>query len=313
MHEINELLKKYNIHPKKYKKNKKTIHIETEEGKYVVKEKTKDNQYIYDYLKTRNFNYIPKIITQQEDNYQITSFIEQYALPEEQKIIDLILLVSLLHNKTTHYKEIIEDEINEIYEDLNNNIEYLYSYYNDLMTIIESKVYMSPCEYLIARNISKIYETLYFSKEELEKWYKIVKGNKKQRYTVLHNNLELDHFIINDNKYLISWDKAKIGIPIFDIYKLYKKHALDFEFNEIFKIYEKNYPLKEEERKLLFILISIPPKIEMKESEYENTKEARKKIDYVFKTQLFISPYYSDKRPENNSNKKENEKNIKSS
>jgi len=313
MHDINVLLKKYNFHPIKYIKNKKTMIIETEEGKYIIKEKKRDNQYIHDYLKTRNFNYIPKVITQPEDKYQITSYVEQCAVPEEQKIIDLILLVSLLHNKTTHYKEIIEDEIKEIYENLDNNIEYLYSYYNDLMTMIESKVYMSPCEYLIARNISRIYESLYFSKEELENWYKLVKDNKKQRYTVIHNNLELDHFIINENKYLISWDKAKIGIPIFDIYKLYKKHALDFEFNEIIKLYEKNYPLKEEERKLLFILISIPPKIEMQESEYENTKEARKKMDYVLKTQLFISPYYSNKRPENNPDKKKNEKNIKSS
>ena len=300
MNEINELLRKYNLHPQKYIKNKSAIYIETQQEKYIIKEKTKENEYIYDYLKSRNFNYLPTRITNQEDKFQITKYIEQYQIPKEQKIIDLITLVSLLHNKTTHYKEVTEDNYKEIYEDINNNIEHLYSYYNDLMTIIESKVYMSPCEYLIARNISKIYESLYFSKEELGKWYNLVKEKQRQRYTVLHNNLELDHFIINENKYLISWDKAKIGIPVFDIYKLYKKHALDFEFNEILKIYEKNYPLKEDERKLLFILISIPPKIEMNKSEYENTKEARKQIDYVYKTQMLKSPYYSDKRPENN-------------
>ena len=38
----------------------------------------------------------------------------------------------------------------------------------------------------------------------------------------------------------------------------------------------------------------------MNKSEYENTKEARKQIDYVYKTQMLKSPYYSDKRPENN-------------
>ncbi len=281
MNEINELLRKYNLHPQKYIKNKSAIYIETQQEKYIIKEKTKENEYIYDYLKSRNFNYLPTRITNQEDKFQITKYIEQYQIPKEQKIIDLITLVSLLHNKTTHYKEVTEDNYKEIYEDINNNIEHLYSYYNDLMTIIESKVYMSPCEYLIARNISKIYESLYFSKEELGKWYNLVKEKQRQRYTVLHNNLELDHFIINENKYLISWDKAKIGIPVFDIYKLYKKHALDFEFNEILKIYEKNYPLKEDERKLLFILISIARKIEMNKSEYENTNEARKQIDYV--------------------------------
>lgn len=302
MHEINEILKKYDLHPRKYKKNKKTTYIETDNEKYIIKQKTKDNKYIYDYLKTRNFDYMPEILNQ-NDEYEITKYIEEYNVPKEQKIIDLIHLTSLLHNKTTHFKEITEDNYKEIYEDLNNNIEHLQSYYEDLITIIETKVYMSPCEYLIARNITKIFETLYFSKKELDNWYQLVKEKRKQRLVVLHNNLELDHFISNDKKYLISWDKSKIGIPIFDIYKLYKKHALEFEFSELLKIYEKNYPLLEEERKLLFILISIPQKLELDKTEYENTKEAGKMMDYIYKTEMLISPYYSDKRPEDNSHK----------
>lgn len=303
MLEINEILKKYELKPRKYTKEKNVTFIETEAGKYAVKEKNRDNKYILDYLKSRNFDYLPPFLNNQEDKYEITRYIEGYSIPNEQRIIDLIDLVCLLHNKTTHYKEVTEDDYKEIYEDINNNIEHLYSYYNDLITIIESKVYMSPCEYLIARNITKIFETLYFSKKELDNWYQLVKEKRKQRLVVLHNNLELDHFISNDKKYLISWDKSKIGIPIFDIYKLYKKHALEFEFSELLKIYEKNYPLLEEERKLLFILISIPQKLELDKTEYENTKEAGKMMDYIYKTEMLISPYYSDKRPEDNSHK----------
>ena len=172
-----------------------------------------------------------------------------------------------------------------------------------MITIIESKVYMSPCEYLIARNISKIFSTLNFLKEEIRNWYEIVNKNKKQRLVVLHNNLELNHFIENETSYLISWDKSKIGMPIFDIYKLYMKHGLEFDFTELFKQYEKNYPLHEDERKLFFILILLPQKIEMKKSEYENTKEAGKIIDMIYKTHMFVSPYYSDKRPKDNSHK----------
>lgn len=302
MYEINEILKKYDLHPRKYKKNKKTTYIETDNGKYIIKKKNKENKYIYDYLKSRNFDYIPKIINENEE-YEITTYIEEYNIPKEQKMIDLINLVSLLHNKTTHFKEITEDNYKEIYEDINNNIEHLHSYYEDLITMIETKVYMSPCEYLIARNITKIFETLYFSKKELDNWYDLVKEKTKQRLVVLHNNLELEHFLTNEKKYLISWDKSKIGMPLFDIYKLYKKHALEFEFSEILKLYEKNYPLLEEEKRLLFILISIPQKLELNKSEYENTKEAGKLMDYLYKTEKLISPYYSDKRPENNTHK----------
>lgn len=83
-------------------------------------------------------------------------------------MLDLIKLVSLLHNKTTHYKEVDFADYKTIYETLSNNIEYLYSYYNDIITLIETKVYMSPSEYLLARNISKIFGSLNFSKQELE-------------------------------------------------------------------------------------------------------------------------------------------------
>ena len=47
-----------------------------------------------------------------------------------------------------------------------------------------------------------------------------------------------------------------------ELYKLYKRHALDFNFENLLKTYEKNYPLLEEERNLFFILISLPEKIE---------------------------------------------------
>lgn len=313
MQEINEILKKYDLKPRSYKKNNKVIQISTQNGKYCIKHKNKNNKYIYDYLKSRNFNYLPKIINEENEEYEITEYIESYNIPDEQKIIDLINLVSLLHNKTTHYKESTEDDYKEIYEDVKNNIEYLYSYYNDIISIIDTKIYMSPSEYLLARNISKIFKSLNYASNEIEKWYELVKEKNKKRLVVLHNNLELNHFITNEKDYLISWNKSRIGIPIFDIYKLYNKHGLEFDFAELFKKYEKNYPLYEDERKLFFILISLPQKIELSNNEYENTKKISRAIDIIYKTERFILPYYSNKRPKNNSHKQEDKENIKSS
>ena len=209
-------------------------------------------------------------------------------------MIDLINLVSLLHNKTTHFKEVDFEDYKKIYEDINNNIEYLYSYYNDIITLIESKIYMSPSEYLLARNISKIFGSLNFCKNELEKWYKLVENKTKIRVVVLHNNLDLSHFISGSKSYLLSWDKSKLGIPIFDLYILYKRHALDFDFAEILKQYELSYPLKEDERKLLFILLALPDRILFEDSIYNQTKKIGKMFDISYKTEKLISPYYSE-------------------
>ena len=214
-------------------------------------------------------------------------------MPSEQKMLDMIKLIALLHNKTTYYKEVSEDEYMKIYEDITNNIEYLYSYYTDLISVIETRVYMSPSEYLLARGISKIFNSLNYTKYEVDRWYELVKEKRKQRYVVLHNNLELDHFIKNNDSYLISWEKSKIDIPIFDIYKLYKKHALDFDFSILLKSYEQDYPLLDEERELLFILISLPDKIEFNTTNYEMCKKISKLLDYLYKTDELVSPYYS--------------------
>lgn len=264
--------------------------VNTNIGKLIIKEKSNNN--IYEYLESRNFNYYPTIVDN-DDKYEMIEYIEEIDMPTDQKMLDMIRLIALLHNKTTYYKEIIEDDYKKIYEDVNNNIEYLVSYYNDIITIIESKQYMSPSQYLLARGITKIFSSLNYAKIEIEKWYSIVKEKRKQRYVVLHNNLELDHFIKNKNSYLISWEKSKIDIPIFDLYKLYKKHALDYDFESLFKEYESNYPLLLEERTLLYILISLPDKIEFDTTEYKMCNKISKALDYLFKTEELILPHNS--------------------
>lgn len=291
MRKINEILKKCDIKPCRYLKSGKATFVDTQIGRFVVKEK-KRNDEIFKYLNSRSFNYYPKIISD-DNEYEVMEYVDEINYPKEQKILDMINLVSLLHNKTTHYKEIDFDDYKKIYEDILNNIEYLDSYYSDYITLIDSKVFMSPSQYLLARNISKIFDALGFAKKQVEEWYKLVKDKTKQRLVVLHNNLELNHFLKNDNAYLISWDKAKYGIPIFDLYILYKHHALDFDFADILNQYEKNYPLQEDERKLFFILIALPNKIDFNRKEYELTKIISKEMDILYKTEKLISPYYA--------------------
>ncbi|MDD2435239.1 MAG: hypothetical protein PHO63_03190 [Bacilli bacterium] len=298
MRKINQLLKKYELKPRRYEKNGKVTYIDTSEGKFVLKE-NKHNQDIYNYLDSRSFDYYPKRLNSIHDDYEITEYIEEITIPREQKIIDLIDLTTLLHNKTTHYKEVDIADDKQLYEDINNNIAYLNSYYSDLITLIETKVYMSPSEYLLARNISKVFAAIAFAKPQVEEWYELVKDKKKKRYVILHNNLKLDHFLENKNSYFINWDKAKIDIPVFDLYKLYRHHCLDFDFDEILKRYESSYPLLEDERKLFFILISLPDIIKFDDSEYNMTKKISQEMDKIYKTEMLLTPYFNNKESHN--------------
>lgn len=300
MLEIKEVLKENNLHVTSYQKIGKAYLINTNQGKKIIKKD--NNKKIYEYLNSRSFNYYPFSIFSNE--YIIMDYIDEVKMPNEQKLSDMIKLLALLHNKTTYYKEVNEDYYKKIYEDILNNLNYLDSYYHDIINLIDSKVYMSPSEYLLANGISKIFSSLSFCYHELEQWYELVKQKKNERYVVIHNNLELNHFLRSDQPYLISWTKAKYDIPIIDFYKLYKKHGLEYDFNSLLKLYEKDYPLLNDEKKLLFILISIPyiDKINWSLKEYELCKKISHLLDYLYKTDAFISPYYSNNTIDNKHN-----------
>ena len=296
MLKINDELRKYDLIPHKYQNIGNVSIVDTDKGVYVFK-KNMDNS-IFEYLNSRNFNYYPTIISDINSEYLITKYIEGIDIPYYQKIDDMIDLVSLLHNKTTHFKEVDSDEYNEIYEDISNNIEYLYNYYNDLMTIIESKVFMSPAEYMLSLNISIIYERLSYCYNELSNWYKKVKDKKKKRIVLIHNNLRVEHYILSDKPYLISWDKAKLDMPLFDLYKLYMNNN-DFNFEETLKRYEHEYKLLDYERELLFILISLPDKIEFNDNNINMCEKIYYLINRLDKVKRFISPYDLKKAKDN--------------
>lgn len=290
---VRALIEKCHLKPVKYVRLKNVYIIFTKDKKYVIKKKN-DNP-IMNYLKTRNFDYFPSIIAEDE-TYQLMEYVDEIVVSCEQKIFDLIDIVSLLHYKTTYFKEIDSNYYKGLYEDVLNNIEYLFSYYNDLIGIIDQKEFMAPYEYVIARNIGKIYQVLDFAKEELDTWYDSVKDEKRYRVVVLHNNLDLSHFLRNESSYLISWEKSKIDSPIFDLYKLYKRCGNDFDFGSILSRYEEKYPLFESEKRFLFILMSLPDEFDFDGSMYNVTKNVSERIDLIYKTESIILPYYSKKR-----------------
>ena len=257
---------------------------------FVKKKKKREIDNIYNYLLSRSFDYFPEVLNE-DDEYIYYRYINDIDEPREQKMVDLVNLVSLLHNKTTFYKEVDIDNYKYIYESISKEIEDTYSYYNIVMDNIESEVYMSPSNYLIARNITIIYNALRYSKRNIDRWYKMIENSRKLRVVMTHNNLSLDHYLKNDRPYLISFDRARIDMPLNDLVSLYKKHYLDFEFSGLLKIYLSKYPLSESEMILFLTIISIPDKIPNNDSEYMRVLSIRRIIDYVYKTADLVAEY----------------------
>lgn len=251
------------------------------EGNRVIKKRNDKIIELYEYLSTRNFENIPKIINKNEDTIEL-EYIEPIKYHEVTKGTEFIKTVSTLHYKTMFFKDVSKNKYKKIYNKLQNNIEYLKKYYEEMIDKIESEIYMSPSHYLFARNYTSLDSSLKYASNELKKWYKLVENKSKERVCIVHNNLSLEHFIKGEQNYLISFDKYLVDTPILDIYIFYKKEGYKYDFNYLLKIYNENLELLQEEKMLLNILISIPPKIEKINNEYLNTKNIKEIFDYIY-------------------------------
>ena len=105
--------------------------MKTMEGDYVVKEKIDVNyRELYNYLLSRSFSFFPKIVSDEREDVVVFEYVEDVCLDKEQKALDLIKLVALLHSKTTYFKEVTKDKYKEIYDNLRGNIGYLQDVYD---------------------------------------------------------------------------------------------------------------------------------------------------------------------------------------
>lgn len=265
-------------------------------NKVLIKKRKQYNiEDIYCYLDDHNINnYLrPFKITNEELFF---NYLDKRNLDNDEIAKNLIYALSDLENKTTIYKEIDKDKLKEEYDNFNNRIIYLEEYYFTLQDMIESKVYMSSCEYLFIRNVSYIYKLLEYSKNILLKWYKMMKEKKSERYVYVHGKCELDHFIVADKGYFISLENAHIGRVCEDFIYFYKKNYCDTDMISNFKLYQHRYQYKEEEYLYLLLNIIIPDKIEIYPSSLNKCIEL---VDFFDRLKLggnFISKYEEKKK-----------------
>ena len=294
MNSVSLLTRLYKPYKVTIKKSVKIIN--TNNGDYVIKgKKDKDIRELYNYLSSRDFKNFPELIEDNRDKVYLFKYINDSSIDSEQKLIDLMIIVSALHSKTSYYKEISNDKIKEIYELLLGRVLFIEENLNSIITETEDNIFISPSGLMLINNSSKIFEALTFVKKEIEEWYKISLDTNKMRVSLVHNNLELDHYLKNDKDYLISWDNYIIDTPIIDIVKLYKKVYINMDFSEPLNIYMEKFPLNEEEKKLLVISLIIPDELVLSDNEIDNTKKVRLYLDYIFKTEKLVKNIYNKK------------------
>ena len=265
--------------------------IENDNDKYVIKEKNKDLKSLFNYLESRSFNNYPSIIDEDEHKI-IYEYINDLDIPLNQKAVDMGKVLSNLHYKTSYYKEVVKDNIKELYENILSNIIYLEDYYNKLFTLGFNEEYPRPSYYLLLRNQTKINGLIKYLKDELEKWYKESIDLDKIRVVYNHNNLSINHFLESDKKYFISWDNYLIDSPVIDLINIYHHDFNKYDYSSFLNTYLTGFELTKEEKRLLFIMLSIPDINYLTDNEMDNTINISKLIDYINETEKIIKPYY---------------------
>ena len=292
---LKEIVLKYK--PLKYTIKGKTINVNSMQGNFVIKPAKKDIISLFNYLNSRSFYNYPKVIAK-DDDYITYEYLKELETPKEQQLLDLVLVVAKLHNKTVYFKEVTEDKYKEIYDNIKDNVIYLRDYYSGIYDEAFNEIYISPAKYNFLLNYSLLNNDLAFILDELDEWFNLVKESNKQRVCLIHNNLSLEHFVKGMDSYLISWDKYTFDTPVMDIVNLYHNEYLTCDFSGILKEYLKNFKLSVDEEKLLFILLSLPDKVNFDDSEFNNTINVANLVDYIKRTEKLIRPYYTEKQKE---------------
>ena len=288
--DIERIIKERNIHPVSYKKINSVYIIN---NSYVIKQNT-NNYDIYKYLISKDFLCFPKNLTNPIDNYDISIYIDNLDINNDQKINDYLKILALLHKKTSYKREIDLDEIKEKYERLNNKIISLRRHYLDLNDKIDHQLFFSPSEYLLVKNISLIYSILDNSEILLNEVYNKLKNEKSIRVSLLHNNIDINHLIVSDKEYLVSWDKSCFNNPIYEIEEFYRRYYTIIDIKDLMMIYDGINKLDNLERGLLIINLSIPKKIELTNNTYLNTKIINDEINYLNKVYELLIEYKNE-------------------
>lgn len=285
--------------PKKISYICKSKLIRKDNKDYLYKVKSHNKEKLFNYLRLKDFqNFLPP--EEVTDSYEIYPFIKEKNIPIEDKAIELINILSLLHTKTTTYQEVNKEKLEEDYDKIKQEILYLKNYYLDLQDFLETREFMAPAEYILMINISKFHKALKYAERKLDDWFQEKQNTIKERVVQVHKNITLDHFLIGDNSYFINWDKSTKATVIYDFLNFYKNEFSSLEMSSLFDQYQSKYEYTKDELLLFQALISIPKKITFKNSNIINVIEARRVISYVEKTNAFLSKY-NEKNKEANS------------
>lgn len=282
------LLEELEIHPTRVRYKGKSRILEEDEKKFVVKRNSHSLENIYRYLSSRNFNNYPQVLASMRDGTEVYDYVPDMGVDSAQRLDDMIYLLTVLHNKTTFYKELDLDEIKKKYEEMVDEFQYLFNYYQSVERMIEEEVYMSPSNYYFVLNITLVYDVLNYGKKAIDEWYQLIQNKKTLRFVLNHNYLEKDHLREGTNLYFINWSRADFGFPENDLVDFWKRNYDSLDLLSLLSVYQSKYRLLDYEYNYFLAHICLLKRIDFNKAEEEKIKDVIHLVKYLEKLTDFL-------------------------
>ncbi len=198
--------------------------------RYILKKTNKKTEYIYTYLYSTNLENVILPLKTLSGNftfnynnelYYLMPFVENIPYPNSRKILELKNELSKLHKSTSHSAKL---KINKIYKKLYliyKTLNVKFSLIETFIREIEIKDNYDDLDLIFLNNYNfylRLKQIMYESQKVIHKY---LDEEFPVNYSLIHMYPEVTHFLSNNKKFLISFEKAKIGLPIIDIYRFY--------------------------------------------------------------------------------------------
>ncbi|MFQ6791299.1 hypothetical protein [Thomasclavelia sp.] len=192
------------------------------------------------------------------------------AIIKELKLKCYYEYLAYLHGNTFFNYSVAKNYFKCQIEEIRGIIQERKIYYNEIMNNFEVLAYRSPTGWMFVLNYCRIEECLNTATRLLQEYEDHVCNLDTIRLCLTYNNFNYSHILMKENC-LISIDKIKINLCIYDIYSMYQKiPELIFDFEVILDTYLCKIKLLQEERLLLRCLLHVIPIVEFGSDEVNN-------------------------------------------
>lgn len=259
--------------PYRMTRNKNAWYISSPQGKYFLKKTNISSdrlKFLQQILtKIRNEGYqelLPFIHTRKLESLVSHAQGRWYATPWKQTqnskrdVKDLVVSLARFHR----FAEPFVKEVSDRYQVDSQWIQRCREN-KELTTQFKQKVskkeFPSPFDHTFAKYHPVLDQSLNFVIQGMDKFMKSEAG-KPPRYTLCHNRIHSSNIVYDDKGfYWVDFDHAIIDSPVRDLAMFIRRFANQENSADLLEWYEREFPLRPKEKRLLALYLAYPEKI----------------------------------------------------